>query len=1142
MVSNLARRHYLVLLMVTLGGSQLLFSQSTGGGSVTGLVQDPSGAMVPDASITLASSATGVTLATKSSSAGQFVFPVVPAAEYTLTVSAKGFSQSVVNGVIVRLGQTTNVPVELKVGATTATVEVTASLVRLDSTTAQDSTGMDQNTYAELPLALTGAPRSPTIFSDLMPGVADAPTNNSSMQEPGQKQIFAQTINGGQTLASEVYFDGVAMLQTNVAGDYRYQPVPTEAIAEFTLIQNNFSAEYSRTPGGVVSFNTRSGTNQWHGELYEYNENAAFNSRGFFAPKVPVDRQNEFGASAGGAIKKDKTFVFGYYSGFRYSAEKAPFQTTIPTMAMRNGDFSKFVDASGNQIPIYDPATTQCSGGVCTRQQFPGNIIPSDRIVGPAKQFLAYIPTPINNNITNNFLGGGVVQDTFNRYGAKVDQYINDKNVVHAFWGYTPFRVYYPELVYKLPFAGIGFEEPDSAQIFRISLDHTFSPTLLNHLTYGYNRDRALYAAIRTLLPPVTLGIQNIPNVTPAFSLGRYGEAGWGDPGQDLRENGNAISDFISWMKGKHQLKIGGEFRRYADNTIPIASSHFSFSTQETALPTNLGATGNEFASFLLGAVDNASQQYALSEVGARFNYVAAYIQDDFKVTPKLTLNLGLRYDIPFTRRLLRNEFASFDPNVPNPGAGGRLGAISWAGTGPYRNNRVRFSDTRFNLWQPRFGFAYKLNDKTVLRGGFGIFEGSAGDVLENGTRTAYSYGYNASPSFATRDLGVTPAFYITDGFPQFPRPPLIDPTLNNGSDINYLAREDGTPPRVNYWNLNVQRSLPGGLLLEVGYVANSAHHISSNLLNLNQVDPKYLALGDTLNAQWTPALGQSIGVPLPFPGFQGTVAQALRPYPQYLTIFQAMQTSGKSHYNSLQAKLQRQFANGLSVLVSYTYAKLMSTGESQHQYLNSNWGAQDTYNRAAELTVSGALPPQVLNLAYVYELPFGKGKRYANKGGVESAVLGGWQVSAIQRYQSGMPMNVGVPNTLPLGNFELRPNIVPGQSLRASWSGKFDPANDVYLNAAAFSTPAPFSFGNAARVLPVRGFAFFNEDVGLTRYFKIREGWQLAIAANGFNIFNRTTFGSPDTGNPGINPNFGHIGYQANTPRVFQLSADIKF
>ena len=1144
MAFRFVRFAYVASLFLAFALTQSLLGQSTGGGSVTGTVQDPSGALVPNASLTLTNNETKVALTTTSSSAGQFVFPVVPAGQYTLTAAAPGFSQSAITDVIARLNQTTTITVDLKVGGTGTTVEVKASLVRLDSATAQGSTGFDQKTYADLPLALTGAPRSPTIMADLMPGVASAPTNNSSMQEPGQKQIFAQTINGGQTLASEVYFDGVAMLQTNVAGDYRYQPVPTEAIAEFTLIQNNFSAEYSRTPGGIVSFNTRAGTNQWHGEVYEYNANSALNSRGHFAPKVPVDRQNEFGVSGGGPIKKDKTFVFGYYSGFRYTAEKAPFLTTIPTMDMRNGDFSNLIGPDGNQIPIYDPATTQCTGGVCTRQQFAGNKIPLDRIVDPAKAFLDYIPTPINNGISNNFLGGGVVKDTFNRYGVKFDHYFNENNVLHAFWGYSPFNVYYPEFVYKLPFAGIGFTEPDSAQIFRISLDHTFSPTLLNHLTYGYNRDHALYTAIRTQLPPVTLGIQNIPDVTPAFSLGRYGEAGWGDPGQDLKENGNAVSDFISWIKGKHQLKIGGEFRRYADNTVPIASSHFSYSYQETDLPSaaNPAGTGDSFASFLLGAVDNASQQYALYEVGARFNYVAGYIQDDFKVTPKLTLNLGLRYEVPMTRRLLRNEFSSFDPNVPNPGAGGRLGAISWAGTGPYRNNRIRFSDTRYNLWQPRFGFAYKLNDRTVLRGGFGIFVGSAGDVLENGTRTSYSYGYNASPSFSTKDLGVNPAFYITDGFPDFPRPPLIDPTLNNGSDVNFLAREDGTPPRVNYWNLNVQRSLPGGLLWEVGYVGNSTHHISSTLLNLNQVDPKYLSLGSTLNAQLSSPEGQATGITLPYPGFTGTVAQALRPYPQYQLVWSAMQTSGKAHYHSLQTKLQRQFSNGLSVLVSYTYAKLMSTGESQHQYLNANWGAQDTYNRAAELSPSGSLPPQVFNLAYVYQLPFGKGKKFLNSSGVGNAVVGGWQFSAIQRYQTGMPLAVTVSNTLPLGTYDLRPNLVQGQSLRASWSGKFDPAQDVYLNAGAFTNPAPFSFGNAARVLPVRGFAFFNEDVALTKYFKFRERWTLAIGVNSFNVFNRTTYCNPDAGNPVTNPNFGVVGCQANTPRGFQLSGDLKF
>ncbi|HEX4808140.1 MAG TPA: carboxypeptidase-like regulatory domain-containing protein [Bryobacteraceae bacterium] len=1145
-------RFLLVVWLFPLG--QNLLAQSSSGGSITGTVMDPSGATIPNASVAVKNNGTGVTSVGRTTSAGQFVFPVIPAGEYTITIAAPGFSQSVITAVTVAPNQTTTESVQLQVGANLSRVEVQASAVHLETETAQQATSFDQKTYANLPLALAGAPRSPTALSDLMPGVAVAPANNSTFSEPGETQIFSQTVNGGQTLASEVYYDGVALLQTNVAGDYRYQPVPVEAISEFTLVQNNFSSEYSRTPGGIVSLNTRSGTNKWRGEAYEYNENSAMNAAGQFNTSVPVERQNEFGVSFGGPIRKDKTFIFGYYSGFRYTAQKPAFLTTIPTAAMVKGDFSHLTDAQGHVIPIYDPTTTKFdpTTGLYTRQQLQCNgilnVICPGRISNVAKQFIPYIPTNYaNGNNTANYLGGGITSDSYNRYGAKLDHYFSEKDIIHAFFGISPYHVLYPTEVYKDPFTGIGFDEPDDSMVARFSEDHSFSPSVLNHFAIGYNRDNALYTAERTF-SHITLGIQNIPNVTPAFGLGQYGSAGWGDPGQNIRENGYVASDFVSLVKGRHSLKIGGEIRKYEDNTIPISSSQFNFSTAETANPSapNPADTGNEFASFLIGAVDNASQQYTLDEITAHFYYLGMYLQDDFKVNRKLTLNLGLRYDIPWTRKIKNNIFSSFQPDFPNPGAGNIPGALVFAGKGSINCNCTRFSDTRFNLFQPRFGFAYGLNDSTVIRGGVGVFEGSAGDVLENGTRNAFTDGFNANPSFSSPDGGITPAFYIDNGFPQFPRPPFLDPTLDNGSNINYLARADGTPPRVIYWNLDVQRRLPGNFLLDIGYVANSARHISGALANPNQLNPESLSLGNILNQQFTPAIGQQYNVPLPYPGFTGTVAQALRPFPQYLSINQPMQTSGKSHYNSLQVKMQRQFSSGLSVLLSYTYANLMTTSESQHQYLDASGGAQNTYDLTGELTPSASLPPHVVNLAYVYELPFGHGKRFDIKPAVANAILGGWQVSAIQRYQSGTPMHISIPEDLthpgPLYNYDFRPDLVLGQSLKANWTGKFDPSKDVYLNAAAFATPAPFTLGNAARTLPVRTFGYYNEDVGLAKHFRFGEVYDLTLQGNAFNIFNRTAWGGPDTFGPGTNPDFGHINSQANTPRVLQVSLDVKF
>jgi len=1176
MAKRMVRSIGLAVLLITFSLGPGVFGQSSLGGSINGTVTDPSGAAISGATVQLTNESTGVVTPTTTSSAGQFVYPVLNVGAYTLSVSASGFSQAVVKGITVNPNKATTQNVTMKVGATTQTVEVTASAVHLETETAQQGTSFDQATYADLPLALAGAPRAATAFSDLMPGVATAPTNSSSFSEPGEVEIFSQTVNGGQTLASEVYYDGVAMLQTNVAGDYRYQPVPVEAISEFTLVQDNFSAEYSRTPGGIVSLNTRSGGNNWHGEAYEYNENNAMNAAGQFSPVVPTERQNEFGVSMGGPIRKDKTFVFGYYSGFRFNSTKPLYPTLIPSAAEVGGDFSGVTTVDPNtgqtvHVTIWDPTTTTFNPGtgLYSRQEFSCNgvldVICPNRFSTVAQDFIPYIPTNYLNNNENgqpNFLGGGVTNDSYNRWGVKLDNNFGSNDVLHAFYGESPYLVYYPTEVYKFPFTGIGFQEPDNSIIVRISENHTFSNSMLNYLAIGYNRDNALYTSPRTFTK-LTFGIQNIPDVTPAFGLGQYGPAGWGDPGQNIRENGIAVSDFVSLIKGKQTLKIGGELRHYQDNTIPISSSQFNFSSAETDNPADLAPnspnnivdTGNEFASFLIGAVDSSSQQYALKEITSHFWYLGAYIQDDYKVNRKLTVNLGLRYDIPWTRAEKDNVFSSFEPNYPNPAAGGIMGALVFAGSGPDHCNCTRFSNTRFNLFQPRVGFAYAANGDTVVRGGAGIFEGSAGDVLENGSRV-FSDGFNAAPNFNTLNNGITPAFYLTGstyGFPSFPAPPFLDPSLDNGNNINYIQPADGTPPRIYYWSLGIQRKLPGKLLLDAGYVGNYATHISSSLENLDQLNPQYLSLGNVLTEPWTPALGAQYNVPIPWTcgagsaadcvPFSGTVGQALRPFPQYNYIGQPMQTSGWSHYNSLQLKVQRSFSNGFSLFATYTYASLLTTAESQHQYLDANGGSQNSFNYAGEESPSASLPPQVFNLAYVYQLPFGRGKRFGPHSGPANAILGGWSISAIQRYQSGTPFaNQAPENPDVLINYSLRPNIVPGVPVKEQWQGKFNPFMDRYLNPAAFSQPAPFTFGDAPRTISsARTFAWYNEDLTLAKDFKFTERFNFTFRASAFNIFNRTLW-SVDTGNPTGDPNYGYVNGQGNTARVLQLSGDLKF
>ena len=1130
-------------LLVTIFSRSPLFGQNAAaGGSVVGTVKDTSGAVVPQATVALTNKATGVALKTATTSAGQFVFPVVPIGRYSLAVSAHGFAQSIVNNIAVALSQTTTETVTLKVGPTTTSVRVTASTVHLDSTTSQLSTSL-QNTYKSLPVEMSGTALSPEAMLDLMPGVSDGAPN--FRLGPVFAQQFTASINGGQALGGEVIYDGAVQVQTNIAGDYRTQPIPVDALQEFSLVNDNLSAQYGRTPGGVLVFETKSGTSQLHGEAYEYVRNNAFDARGFFLPTTPVTRQNEFGFNMGGPVVlpklyngKGKTFFFAWYDGFRYAAGAVNTLGTIPTIAERNGDFSQYKTSRGQLIPIYNSLTTAPDGsGGFTRQVFQGNIIPQSDIIAQAKALLPYLPQPINSSIIDNALTAGTTTTDENRFGFKIDQNISAENIIHFTFGENYWNT--PELssIYQGPL-NTGLLEGEHDVIIRLSNDYTFSPTIVNNFTVGYNRDNepgfgpGAFAGLDTVM-----GLANTdPRGTAAFNW-----AGYASPtrtgGGSIIENGYDFNDFVAWVKGRHTIKFGADFEHGSDAIPQIPSETFSFSPNETDLPdaANPALTGNAFASFLTGAVDSANQTVPLYENQNRYSYLGVFVMDNFKVLPRLTLNLGLRYEIPWTRTDAFNILSSFDPNVPNPGAGGRLGALAFAGFGPGRIGSTRFDNVVYNRFQPRVGFAYAATRKTVIRGGFAVFNTPTGDSLDNGVRTQYTSGFDATPFLSSVNVGVTPAFFLQDGFPAFSRVPDLSPSLLNNESINYIAASNGHVGIIYNWTLDIQRQLPGQFLLDAAYVGNAGHDLGSDTFIPDQLNPEYLSLGSVLNEPLNSPAGQATGVALPYPGFTGTVAQALRPYPQYHDIAELNQANGISSYNAFQLKVQREFAHGLTVLMNYTVSKMLDNYDYVEDWLGG--GPQNTYNLAAERSMAAINAPQVLALSYVYTLPFGRGQRFLSKPGVPRRVLGGWQVSGIQRYQAGFPLSVTIPNTLPLFNDgPLRPNVVLGVSPRAAFSGSFDPAKDVYVNENAFSIPAPFTLGNASRTLSdLRGFPYYDEDLAIARHFRLFERVDMEARVDAFNIFNRTWFAAPDTTGPYTNPDFGHVSGQANFPRSIQ-------
>ena len=1164
-----------VLTFVILRGSGLM--AQAGGGSVVGTVTDASGAVVAKAEVTLTNTDTGAALTTRTSSEGRYIFPLVQVDTYSVSITAPGFNTVEQQNIIVGLNQTVEVNGALKVGSAQETVQVLGVSSQLEATTSQAATTIDQQTFDDLPIALTGGPRSVTAIADLMPGVSDVSaigygTNGSTGQE------FSTTINGGQAWGGAVMYDGIPFVSANQTGDYRIQPVPVEALGEFSLVQNNFSAEYSRTPGGNLTYATRSGGSSFHGQAYEYARNTDLDAAGYYATSPTVTHQNEFGVNVGGPViapflglKKDKMYFFAFYSGFRLAGGVTPGDIRIPSLAERTGDFSADPQA------IYDPNSTTCNGeGLCTRTQYSYNgvlnMMPPTAISATATEYNKYLPQPEGDlGGGNNFVTTGVQDQIEDRWGGRVDFNINEKNLLHGFFSLGPVNTNGYTNVFLAPIATYGAGAGNNhLGLARLLYDHTFSPSLLLHLGYGWNYDT------QDSLAPYTSTVDtfDIPNALPitpqfymtqgdGFCCQQYADTN-GAGGSTNHENTYIESGFVSWNHGKNEFKFGGEYDRIEGNQKSTDNVVDRLSGSETAqffqagpyVGTLDGSTGNSYASLMAGVFDSVQQTDNPIGTENRFASFDAYVTDNWKLMQKLTLNLGIRYDIPYTLSVHDgiggiHVASSFEPDVPNPGANNIPGALVYQGTGNFTCNCTRLADTRYVMWQPRVGLAYLLDSKTVIHAGYGMYISINGSTNGNGFGQVAD-GFDATVSTNAPSTG-TPAFTTATGYPTFTPPPFVSSTFDNFSGTTWVPKGTGLPGVINDWTLSIQRQLPKGFLFDVSYVGNSAQHIASGLDN-----PEQLPIADqikygtaVLQADILSAAGIASGVPLPFPTFEqdlgpvisgghASVAQALRRFPQYTGINEIKQNNGHSSYNSLQARLQRQFHDGLSILTSFTYAKQMTTAEDEISQFND--GPQDTYGRQGEYTTALDQPPLNLTITYDYQLPIGYEKKWLNHG-IAATLIGGWAVSGIHHYQSGTALfETSAPNDLNIFNDILRGNYVPGVPEKAHWSGKFNPHVDAYINAAAFTTPAPNSFGNISRDLPLRSTAYLDEDLSARKDFHIFKSSALQFRTDFFNAFNRSQLVDIFTDTSVGDPNFGHDGHQGNQPRTIQLSLKALF
>jgi hypothetical protein len=1105
-------------------------------GTITGRVLDPSQAAIAGAAVVVTNQETGIRATTATSETGSFTVPQLPVGRYEISIEAKGFRKYIRRDTDLNVAQTLTLNVNLEVGAVEQAVEVTAAAPMLESSTSDLGTVVNRDRVIDLPLAVSGNMRHPGAFVFLAPGVTGDTANTQ--------------INGSQNRAKEILVDGIGTTSPE-SGGLMFTAPPVESVSEFKLVSSNFAAEFGRTGAGFEVYTTRSGGNQFHGSVFEYFRNTVFDARGFIARTRAVNHQNEFGASIGGPIilpkynGRNRSFFHFVYDGFRYTAGALNELGTMPTTAMTQGNFAGVVRGS-TPLVIYDPASTASDGaGGFTRTAFPGNLIPQNRFSTVAKNILQFVPAPSSASQLNNYQVIGA--QTFNRdvYTIKGDHQFSERNRWNVFFYINNQDSVAPE---RFPGAlSPALAETRPSRWIRLNNDFIISPTWINNFRAGYTRDPQIWSRIASdqgyLQKSGYTGVNPPGDILPRIAFGD-GLSNWGDETKNTGKQVNntlQVSDTATHTRGNHTFKFGVDGRWAQTNGADPANqqSYLTFNSNETAMPTaaGRGVSGHSFASFLLGQVDSGTYNGLFVVPGNRYRYFATFFQDDWKVTRKLTLNYGFRYEIYFPRTEAHNNFSSFDPAIPNPGAGNLLGAIAFLGDGAGRDNtRTSFANTYYKDFGPRLGFAYQAFNKTVLRGGYGVFFAAGNATLGLRGSQNFIYGFNAAPNYATTNTGVTPAFALDQGFPtNWPLPPFIDPTVQNGSNANMIGAGDGRPPYFQNWQFGIQQEIAARLVVDASYVGVKGTRLGTGLINWNEVDPKYLSYGSLLTQNITSAAAIAAGFTPPYAAFRGSVAQSLRPYPQYLNVPNNSNPNGNSTYHALQVKVEKRFSQGLSFLGSYTFAKSISDGDIM---AGGGPGGQTFYNRTLEKAISTNDVPQVAAISFSYELPFGSGKKWVSQKGAAGKIAGGWQLTGILQYQAGRPIIMTANNTLPIFNSTLRPDalFVPTKSLTP-----VDPLADLWINKDAFAVPAASRLGTAARAYTdLRAQGFSNESFGLIKRTPLTEKVNLTFRMEFFNAFNRTVFGAA-VGNISAG-NFGKVSSQANTPRQGQLALRIDF
>ncbi|HEY3458618.1 MAG TPA: TonB-dependent receptor [Bryobacteraceae bacterium] len=1153
-------------------------------GTLNGTITDPAGAVVPGATVVAKHNATGVESKTTSTSSGTYTLPYLPAGTYTIRVNAPGFQTSTAENVILRVAQVMTTDLKLQVGTMNQEVVVSATPQLLESDSAEIGQYITTEEYKDWPITVDDGQRQlqSFIFNSL-PGT----TGDS----------FAGSINGGQQYSHEILIDGIPVGRSDLSGGNNNEFSPSaEAVGEFKLQTGAISAQYNGGQTAVANFQIKSGTNSLHGSGFYFLGNEAFNSIPVqdktFGKTNPPNRLNNWGYSIGGPVYipkvydgRNKTFFFTNFE--KTSTVMLPSNgfVTLPPVAQKNGDFSCLLnpactgnDKSGSVIgtdalgrpivfgQIYDPhSTTQAPDGTYVRNPFPNNMIPQSAWDPVAKNIVQNvgITDPTFDKLFNNHqkLGTNSPYFRLHTFGIKIDHQINSRNQISGYYNQS-YRFRFNSSCGSgvhgayLPVPGLATtcmkDQETPGNMGRLSVTSTVTHSIVNRFAAGINRfvnENGIPTHSAEGGWARQIGMQGLapselfPTMTFTgnnYQGGTINPIGFGFHGYN--PNGSYIfQDDVTWMRGKHTFRFGYDYRRYfyTDRNSNSPGS-FNFTPLQTALPGFGTQTGDAFASFLLGAVNSANQNVVGYTDSFRQPEHALYVTDDWKITPKLTMNIGLRWEIIPPLYEVTNRMSEVSLSVPDPGADNRPGALIFGGP---------FNDTYWREFGPRFGIAYKVTDHMVVRAGYAM---TNTPPIANSFGYGFTYGYSATVNVRALGNPRDPAIYLSDRFPSLSSPlPNTDPSSAEFNSVTTTARDANRPGYVQNYNFTIQYQLPGATVLEAAYIGNKGTRLwggapgSGGFNQLDALPASMLAMGDILN---DPVSDHPQYIP--YAGFptDNTVSQALLPYPQYPSVEEAFPYNTNSNYNALQITVTRHLTKGLGFLAGYTWSKAIG-------YVDQNGAAsyytvaQDYYNRGLERSVASFNLPQSFKLTWVYDTPFGKGRRWDLHW--LNPVLGGWQLSAIHNYHSGAPVQVFESGlTTPPGfAFGIRPDVLTGVPLTVGdASQKVDVQEPTqWLNPAAFapsprtSAGTPLRVGTAPRLFPtLRGPAGLSESFRIAKQFPIhKEGQYFEIGAVMTNPLKRTVAVIND--NTVGDEGFGTL-LQAGGDRVLQISARIQF